>query len=183
MWTSYLSRAQDKNGGPQFRSSAGPGHHHGQDHDTIMVDGDVRQIHFDPNWRGPAGAYWQTLIMRRSEAVRERLPMRIATARTGRAIRRLPGRQQARTGRIDGATFCCNFHRGVVGGVEGCAGGTNFRLRDVDRAVIVAARGGTINLLLTSGNSIVSSRGRSCAFKFSRGASRVGVCLTRCNEP
>jgi hypothetical protein len=46
--------------------------------------------------------------------------------------------------------FCCNVHRGVVGGTEAGVAVTNSWLRNADLPVDVAARDGTINLLPTS---------------------------------
>jgi hypothetical protein len=61
--------------------------------------------------------------------------------------------QPVRIRRIDAVAFCCNVHRGVVGGAEAGAGVTNYWLCDAGLAGDVAARDGTISLLLTSENS------------------------------
>jgi hypothetical protein len=51
-------------------------------------------------------------------------------------------KQQARFGRIDGATFCCNFHRGVVRGELKRVQASRTLLRGSDCAVVVAERRG-----------------------------------------
>jgi hypothetical protein len=77
-----------------------------------------------------------------------------------RSLRWLPPRFACRAAstdqRIDAVAFCCNVHRGVVGGAEAGAGVTNYWLCDADLVVDVAARDGTISLLLTSENSSAS---------------------------
>ena len=78
------------------------------------------------------------------------------------------------SGELTAPRFAVTFTAGLSGGAEVCGGVTNFRLRDADRAVGVAARGGTISLLFISETASfphAAGPARSCF----RAASTVGV--------
>ena len=78
------------------------------------------------------------------------------------------------SGELTAPRFAVTFTAGLSGGRKCVGGVTNFQLRDADRAVGVAARGGAISLLLISETASfphAAGPARSCF----RAASAVGV--------